>query len=153
MIRSHTLWPSRSPSCISSFGAHGRLDRSVGFPSGSPEQPKQRKRGDAGAALVRDNGKTEVGDTMEVKPQIFALERCPLRAERILLNQNLPVGAAAVSGDLDPNFLGSRPLSFFRLERQPRDRLGLIELDLQLLREVSTTAEPTRSTATLARVE
>jgi hypothetical protein len=65
----------------------------------------------------------------------------------------LPVGAATVNGHLDPDFLGSRPIPFFRFERQPRDRLGLIELDLQLLGEVSTTAEPTRSTATMARVE
>jgi hypothetical protein len=60
------------------------------------EKTKRSESGHARATLVRNDDQAEMGDRGEIQPQVLVLKRRTLRAERVLLRQDLAVGAAVI---------------------------------------------------------
>jgi hypothetical protein len=86
-----------------------------------------------------------MGDVLKPEPNVLALESRTAWAKRILLHQNLPVCLATVRRSFYPYLLSPLSLPFLHFINEPRDSLGLIELDYYPLRHIRATADPAGS--------
>src|SRR5258708_21927838 len=113
-------WASTDRQRVSGLGStHG--------PLGEETERGQRRR--AGAALVRNNRETEMGDLAEIEALFFALIGGSPGAEVVFLHQNLAVRLAAVFRDFHAHFLGTLPHRLLDLIDDARDRLRPVKLN------------------------
>jgi hypothetical protein len=108
------------------------------------EEPERGKRRRTRAALVGNNGETEMANLEEIEALFFALIGGSPGAEGVLLNQGLAVGSTAVLRHLHAHFLSTLPHRLFDLIDEPRDRLRLVKFYNDLLGGVGARAEPAR---------
>jgi hypothetical protein len=76
------------------------------------------QRRPAAAILVGNNRQAEMIDRHAIHTLLFSLMGGALRAEGILLNKELRVGATAIVRDFAAHFLGALESAFFDLIRQ-----------------------------------
>jgi hypothetical protein len=107
------------------------------------EEEERRKSRRAGAVLVRNNRKTEMGNAVEIKALFFALIGGSSRAEIVFLNQNLAVGSSSVLRDFNAHFLGTLARRLFDFVHETRDPLRSVEFQYDVLGGIGARAYPT----------
>jgi hypothetical protein len=83
------------------------------------EEAKRSNSRRAGAVLVWNNGKTEMGNLAQIKALFFALILRSPGAEGIFLNQNLPISSTSVLRDFNAYFLGTLSYRLFDSVHEP----------------------------------
>src|SRR5712671_68903 len=137
-------WASTDRQRVSGLGStHG--------PLGEETERRQRRR--AGAALVRNNRETEMGDLAEIEALFFALIGGSPGAEVVFLNQNLAVRLAAVFRGCHAYFLGTLARRLLDLVDEARDRLRPVKLNDNVLGSVGASAAPARRSGAAASVQ
>jgi hypothetical protein len=94
-----------------------------------------------------------MGDRREVQPQFLVLKGRTLRAEGILLHEDLAVGVAVIRGDLHAQLLRALQPTLLHLVHKTGDPLGMIELEHDSLGHITPGACPTCATAPAVPVD